>query len=103
MGFLETLVVLEEEDVLGVLATTKFEAFGVLSAAVTAPLLVTPREWLGLLLREEFSDEAALKGAVGCNAMVRVSRRKEVADSRFPVVRGAGGVGRRVRRGRDGG
>lgn len=72
----EALIALERQEVLDALATTKFEALGVLAAVVTAPQLVQPREWLGLLLREEFSDEAALSTALAAimnvyNGMVR--------------------------------
>ena len=85
LEFIEALVALEDEEVLSALATTKFETLGVLAAVVTAPQLVTPREWLGLLLREELSDEAALKAALAAlmnvyNGMVRC-----LDEGRLPI------------------
>ena len=76
LELIEALISLERQEVLDALATTKFEALGVLAAVVTAPQLVQPREWLGLLLREEFADDAALSTALAAvmnvyNGMVR--------------------------------
>ncbi len=62
--FVAALTRLEETEVKDVLACTKFYAVGVLVAAATGPQLVSPREWLALLLREDARDEDALRAAV---------------------------------------
>ena len=46
------------------LACTKFYAVGVLVAVATAPQLVSPREWLALLLRDDARDADTLRAAV---------------------------------------
>ena len=62
-GFIETLLRFEAPGVLAALVSTKYEALGVLAAIATAPQLVPPGDWLGMLLRAD-SDDEALKGAI---------------------------------------
>lgn len=57
-GFIETQLKLGAHEALAALAGTEYEVLGVLAAVATAPQLVPPGDWLGLLLREDSDDEA---------------------------------------------
>jgi len=82
--FNETLLRLDAPGVLAVLVSTKHEALGVLAAVATAPQLVPPGDWLGLLLRDGFDDEA-IREAIAVLMDVYNAAIRCLDEGRLPI------------------
>ena len=88
--FVGALTRLGETEVEGVLACTKFYAVGVLVAVATAPQLVSPREWLALLLRDDARDADTLRAAVD---VIMNVYNGAISETQVTELRGGGDPG----------